>query len=203
MSIVYVLINEAMPGFVKIGKTEDLAGRIRGLDNTSVPLPFECFYAARVADAGFVEKQLHDAFGDQRIRSNREFFQLAPERIASALRIAQIEDVTPGNDIVESEEDQRALDKERQRRANFNFSMVEIQPGAELTFINDESITCTVESKTKINFEGEITSLSQAAGLVLSRLGKNWRSAAGPRYWEFEGETLAERRNRFDYSEEE
>ncbi len=81
MSIVYVLINEAMPDLVKIGKTTDLEGRIRGLDNTSIPLPFECFYAARVADPDFVERQLHDAFGDHRIRSNREFFRIAPERI--------------------------------------------------------------------------------------------------------------------------
>jgi len=49
--IIYVLVNESMPGYVKIGMTTNLEQRIRSLDNTSTPLPFECFYAATVADA--------------------------------------------------------------------------------------------------------------------------------------------------------
>jgi len=79
--IVYVLINEAMPGYVKIGKTTDLEQRMRSLDNTSLPLPFECFYAVQVDDANHVEKHLHDAFEDSRVRKNREFFEIAPESI--------------------------------------------------------------------------------------------------------------------------
>ena len=61
--IVYILINEAMPDYVKIGRTTNLEQRIRSLDVTSVPLPFECFYACTVRDANFVERSLHDAFG--------------------------------------------------------------------------------------------------------------------------------------------
>ncbi|EKD33224.1 MAG: hypothetical protein ACD_76C00068G0021 [uncultured bacterium] len=52
--IIYILINEAMPGYVKIGRTTNLEQRIRSLDTTSVPLPFECFYACTVKDAVFV-----------------------------------------------------------------------------------------------------------------------------------------------------
>ena len=34
---------------------------MKTLDTTSyVPLPFECFYAARVEDIDFVERQLHE-----------------------------------------------------------------------------------------------------------------------------------------------
>ena len=44
--IVYVLTNESMEGLVKIGRTSTgVEQRIRELDNTSVPLPFQCFYA--------------------------------------------------------------------------------------------------------------------------------------------------------------
>ena len=60
--IIYILINEAMPGYVKIGKTNNLEQRIRSLDTTGVPLPFECFYACTVTDSAFVERQLHDSF---------------------------------------------------------------------------------------------------------------------------------------------
>ena len=63
--IVYILTNEAMPGLVKVGRTaSDLAGRIRALFQTGVPLPFELFFACEVNDATFVETQLHDAFDD-------------------------------------------------------------------------------------------------------------------------------------------
>jgi len=58
-NIVYVLINEAMPGYVKIGITDNLERRIRELDNTSIPLPFECFYACTVESAANVEKLIH------------------------------------------------------------------------------------------------------------------------------------------------
>ena len=79
--IVYILTNEAMPGLIKIGRTNgDLAGRIRALYQSGVPLPFELYYACEVQDSAFVEGQLHEAFGDHRISKNREFFRLAPER---------------------------------------------------------------------------------------------------------------------------
>src|SRR3990167_6835188 len=111
MEIIYILTNEAMPGYVKIGKTStNLEQRIRELStSTSVPLPFTCFYACTVADAQFVEHQLHDAFDNNRINPRREFFQIAPERIVSALKLAEIQNITPKKDIVEEKEDQEAL----------------------------------------------------------------------------------------------
>ena len=58
--IVYVLTNEAMEGMVKIGRTTtSVEQRIRELDNTSLPLPFQCFYAAEVANSAIVEGKLH------------------------------------------------------------------------------------------------------------------------------------------------
>ena len=55
--IVYVLTNPAMPGMVKIGKTgREVEARLNDLYTTGVPLPFECAYAARVADMDKVKK---------------------------------------------------------------------------------------------------------------------------------------------------
>jgi hypothetical protein len=71
-NVIYILTNAAMPGLIKIGRTEgDVADRIKQLDTTSLPLPFECFYAAEVADVNKVESAIHHAFGDHRIRKNR------------------------------------------------------------------------------------------------------------------------------------
>ncbi len=200
--IVYVLINEAMPGYSKIGKTSNLEQRMRDLDKTSVPLPFECFYAARVNDMHYVEKQLHDAFADMRVRKNREFFEIAPERVMSALKLAEVEEVTPGKDFVESEDDQKALDKARERRSAFNFKIVEIPVGSQLTFVRDENISCQVVSSKRVNFNGESMSVSSAAQKALEQQGLFWKAVQGPLYWEFEGETLDERRRRLEQSED-
>ena len=201
--IVYVLINEAMDGYVKIGRTNDLEQRMRSLDNTSVPLPFECFYAARVNNSTFVETQLHNAFADRRVRKNREFFEIAPERVRAALSIGAIEEVTPGVDFVESEDDQRALDKARTMRARFNFRMVDISPGAVLQFTRDPNITCTVVDTTKVEFEDEDLSLTAAAFKVMRSMGYNWKALSGPEFWEYESETLDARRRRFEMGDEE
>jgi Meiotically up-regulated gene 113 len=62
--------------------------------STSIPLPFTCFYACTVNDCHFVEKQLHDAFGDNRANPRREFFVIDPERVVAALKLATIQEVT-------------------------------------------------------------------------------------------------------------
>lgn len=199
--IVYILTNEAMPGYTKIGKTADLQARIRSLDTTGIPLPFECFYAAQVDDEEFVERRLHEAFDDHRVRRKREFFQVDPERIRSALEIAGGEDVTPRNDVIEDDEDQAALNAARTKRGNFNFEMVNIPIGAELVFSRDQDVTCIVIDKRRVRFEYEETSLSAAALIAINRLGYNWTKIAGPQYWKYEGETLDERRSRMETGE--
>lgn len=195
--IIYILINEAMPGYVKIGRTTNLEQRIRSLDTTSVPLPFECFYACTVKNADFVEKQLHDAFLDHRVRSSREFFELSPDRAVSALKLAEIENVTPRGDFVENKEDQQALNQARTRRAVFNFRMADIPMGAELTYVNDETIKAKVIDNKLIEIDGEVTSLSASAQKLL---GYPYQ-VQGTVYWMFDGETLDERRRRLESEE--
>ena len=195
--IIYILINEAMPGYVKIGQTTNLEQRIRSLDTTSVPLPFECFYACSVENANFAERQLHDAFMDQRVRSSREFFEVSPERVVSALKLAEIKNVTPGNDFVESQEDQQALNQARKRRSVFNFEMVDIPVGAEISYVNDESRKAVVVDKKLIKIDDEVTSLSASAQKLL---GYQYQ-VQGTVYWMYEGETLDERRRRMESGE--
>lgn len=200
MNIIYILINEAMPGYVKIGKTStSLEQRIRELStSTSIPLPFTCFYACTVKDSAFVEHQLHDAFDDARINPKREFFQIAPERVVSALKLAEIENITPKNDFVDNKEDEQALHQARARRSAFKFSMVNIPIGAELVFSRDESKKAKVIDDRAIEFNSEKTSLSTSAQKIL---GYDY-GVAGTDYWMYEDETLDERRRRLEMEEE-
>jgi|TARA_Y100000310_G_scaffold327443_1_gene393806 hypothetical protein len=197
--IIYILINEGMPGYTKVGRTTtSVEQRMRDLDSTGVPLPFECYFAGRVADMDTAEKHIHDAFDDRRVRQRREFFQVDPERIRSALMLANPEDVTPREDVVDDADDQAALNKARTIRSAFNFKMVDIPHGTELNFTKDHSITCVVVGNRKVEFEGEVTSLSAAALTVVRRMGYNWNQIAGPQYWEYDSETLSERRMRIE-----
>ncbi|PIY84801.1 hypothetical protein COY76_04980, partial [bacterium CG_4_10_14_0_8_um_filter_33_57] len=89
--IVYILKNESMPEYVKIGFTHgDVKERLRQLDRTGVPLPFEVYYAATVEDAEREEKWLHSIFADRRARDSREFFKMNPEYAALALKRVEI-----------------------------------------------------------------------------------------------------------------
>ena len=62
MPIIYILTNQSMPDTIKIGITDNLERRIKELDNTSLPLPFECYYAVEVEDASKIEKALDFQF---------------------------------------------------------------------------------------------------------------------------------------------
>lgn len=202
--IIYVLTNEAMPGYVKVGRTStSLEQRIRELySSTSVPLPFTAFYACTVKNAQFVEHQLHDAFDDNRVNPKREFFHIAPERVVAALKLAEIENITPKKEFVETKEDQKALNEARERRGRFNFGIVNIPIGAELVFSRDENIKAKVidtHSTNSIEFNGKITSLSSSAQKIL---GYDY-GVAGTDYWMYEGETLDERRRRFEEGNDE
>ena len=194
MSIVYILTNECMPDIIKIGITDNLSKRIKDLDNTSTPLPFECFYALEVDKAFGIEKLLHEAFDDKRVRQNREFFNCSPEQAKSALSIAEKmggKDVTPNTSIVETQQDQVALEtaKRKKGRADY-FGILGINVGETLTFSKDSSITCEVAENGKVLFRNQLTSLSGSALTIINEMGYNWSRIHGAGYWCYKGTTL-------------
>ena len=192
MKTVYILINEAMPGIIKIGWTDKkVEERMKELDTTSTPVPFTCYFAKRVEDPTFVESKLHEAFDEFRIRDNREFFRMSPDQAKAALEIATGTDVTPKDDVVESESDRVALNKERNRN-RFNFDEAGIEPGEILEFKKDPSIKAKVLDNGQIDFRGTRTSLSQSALIIVQEMGYKWNKIAGPQFWMYKGKTLYE-----------
>ncbi len=199
-NIVYIFINQSMPDMVKIGITDNVERRVKELSgSTGVPLPFECYYAVKVSeDAKKLEKKIHEGFDKQRVRREREFFYTSPENAKSILEILEImggDNVTPKDDIVESQEEKQALDEARKLRTRFNFSMLDIKPGEILKFKKDNSIVCEVHDETQVKFRDKITSLSNSADIILKEMGYEWLSVQGPRWWVYEGKTLSELRN--------
>lgn len=200
--IIYVLTNEAMPGYVKVGKTSNnLEQRVKELSSTtSIPLPFIVSYACTVKDSAFVERQLHEAFGDNRVNPKREFFIVGTQRVVAALKLAEIENITPKRDFIEDNEDRESLNEVIKRRNRFNFKTVNIPIGTEIIFSTDKNIKAKVvdiNSVYSIEFEGKKSSLSDSARKIL---GYSY-PVSGTEYWMYDGETLDERRRRLENGE--
>lgn len=199
MPIVYILTNECMPDTIKIGVTDVLEQRVKQLDNSSVALPFQCYYAVEVDNASVIEKKLHEGLDDCRIRQNREFFNTTPEQAKSLLGIVEVmggKNVTPTIDIVESPQDHEALKRARKNRERFNFQILGIDVGTSLEFRKDVTITCEVVDDTQVRFRDEVMSLSKSADIVLREIGYEWTSVRGTIWWCLNGETLHELRVR-------
>ena len=203
MAIVYVLSNPAFDRYVKVGRTIDLEQRLRQLDNTSVPLPFRCEFAVEVADEVEAERLVHQAFADVRVRSSREFFEIEPQRVIAALKLTGGKDVTPKEDVAEDAEGIEALERTVAKRRSYSFDDAHVTIGDVLVYTRDESVTATVVADKKIEFEGEVTSLSRAALTLLHRDGYKWKQANGWAYWMKDGETMGERVERFAPVDEE
>jgi len=197
MSYVYILTNEAMPGYIKIGLTDNpVSDRVVQLDNTSTALPFQCYYAARVEDNRKIERALHTAFGDFRVRPNREFFKMDPYKVKVILEVLAVEDVTPKNELVATAEDAQALRSVGIKAGKFRFSSAAIPVGATLNFVKDFNLTAIVEEDSWVVFCGEKHSLTTAALEALKQCGYNWSSVQGPEYWLYNGETVGSLRTR-------
>ena len=189
--IVYVLSNPAMPGMVKIGKTgRQVEARLSDLYSTGVPLPFECEYAAKVADMDKVEKAFHQAFGPNRVNPKREFFSIQPEQAIALLELMAVENLTPAlkeeAEKVDLEAKASIASFKRKQRSPSVFTDY-LPVGTELRFKNGEQV-CKIADGRHVEFEGEITSLSPLTQDLLNSERAVWPAP----YWIYEGKTLAQ-----------
>lgn len=82
------------------------------------------------------------------------------------------------------------------RRKRFLFSMIGLAPGDEVSYIHNPSRVATVYDDSRVLYNGEVYTLSRLASVFL---GRNTTSGiAGPRYFLYNGQTLAELRNEAD-----
>lgn len=192
MGTLYLLVNPAMPGLVKIGITnqDDVQSRMAQLYTTGVPVPFECVYAAEVNDPSAVERALHNAFGPQRINPKREFFQIDPGQAIGIIKLLQIREVTPHvlaqrSEISEAEIEAGTAIKKR--RPNLNFTEMQIPLGEKIinTSTGEEA---TILTERSVIFREQEMSLTAATRLALEL---DYNVAPTP-YWTHNGVNLQE-----------
>jgi hypothetical protein len=191
--IVYILKNESMPEYIKIGFTHgDVNERLKQLDRTGTPLPFEIYYAATVENAEREEKWLHSIFADRRARDTREFFKMNPEYATLALKRVEIKEEKIDSGLTEAQE--KEIDEVKERRSRFHFAQYGIPVGSKLTFTRDSNVVAEVVEDDKIKIGDKVSSLSAFA---MELLGYQ-RRPQGTLYFEFEDEILDDRRRRID-----
>ena len=93
-------------------------------------------------------------------------------------------------------EERREIEDMRKRREVRTFPSMNIPIGSVLTFIKDETITCTVSGPRKVNFRGEELSPSAAALHVVHEMGYDWPAISGMAYWAYEGIKIGDYGNR-------
>ena len=195
--IVYLLTNACMPGIVKIGKTSraDLQNRMKELYTTGVPVPFECAYACRIklSHMNKLESALHNAFDQNRVNKNREFFRIKPEQAMAIMQfIDNIQDATSevsaeiANDMVQ--DDMIAIENVRQKRPLINFHEMGLYNDDVLVYVHDETKTAVISGAKKVIFDNEETSLTAITRVLLDK-----PYAVQPtRHWKFGDKNLSE-----------
>jgi hypothetical protein len=88
--LVYLLSNESIPEWVKIGRTNAMDRRLKELYSTSVPLPFkveECIQTSTLEESKLLEKSIHEIIDtlNPSLRKHteafkREFFKMTVEQ---------------------------------------------------------------------------------------------------------------------------
>ena len=183
---IYIMTNPALKGMVKIGYAADVEMRRKQLSTTALPYEYE-IYATYETPGALEDKKLHAMIDnlnpDLRVSKNREFFVMSPEDAYSLLEaIATIS----GSKARLKKVKISPVKKQKVRRPPVDFTKCNIPIGAELVYIEDPNIVATVVSDRKVEYNGEITSLSAITGAIKGH------STQGPSYFTYNGKKVSE-----------
>jgi len=184
--VVLLLINEAMPGFVRIEFAYDneLPGKIAKLNRTPLPLPYSVYLAARVPDCGRLQRTLQLLFAESCATSRDGFLKINADLVRAVVELA-------ASSLIEfSDEEQGISDEERAESDNARSFrqaqdpiMKRATPDEVLFFKMDKKITCVATGSGELIYEGETLSPTEASLKALQALGFDWNEIYEPAYW--------------------
>ena len=120
------------------------------------------------------------------------------ERAKAALSLAEIHEVGSRDEIFASNEIKAEVEAAK-RRSRFRLSMIGVAPGTELQLAKDPKIICTtVDDGNKVDYLGDVTSLSDAALQAHNALGDDWPAVSGPWAWTYKGKRLDDLRREIE-----
>ena len=151
-------------------------------------------YAGKLYDVKAIASVAHNIqFPDQEIIDSGHFSTYSAVDVLRELGFDISETSAEDSQIEYNEEDGASR---RSPRPSFDFVLLEIPNGSQLTYTNDANITCTVVSNRQIEYQGQQMSLSAATRIVESQdTSDGIRPGAK---WLFEGESIGARRARME-----
>ena len=182
------MTNPALKDMVKIGYSKDVEKRRKELSTTALPFEYE-IYATYETEGKLEDKKLHSLIDklnpDLRVSLNREFYMMSPEDAYDLL--AAIKYISGSDNELKRCKENPLVNKDKNKKPPINFSKCGIPVGAQLVFVEDDSVIVTVESDRKVIYNNEITSLSAVAEKL-----KNASSVQGSAYFTYNGELIVD-----------
>lgn len=205
---IYILTNPSFKEYVKIGYADDMKSRLAQLNRSEcTPFAFRV-YATYEVDTRLTDMKIHDMIdkinpnlraidnveGKKRVR---EFYAMTAEDAYTLFEaMAEIHGTmdklkkytmtkSQAMDEVAATEIQ---EEAREKAKMFTFSMCNIPIGAKITYYKDDSIFCTVVDDRKVEYKGEVMSLTALAKLLMNMSSAS--HIAGPRFFKYNGEML-------------
>ena len=183
--VIYILTNPSFPDYIKIGYASNIERRLKELNRSeTIPFAFRV-YAIYEVEGSLTDKELHKLIdtlnpdlrtietfdGKERVK---EFYAMTAEDAYKLLEciakisgtIERLKRMDPaGHEILDEETAEEV--RETVRRGPFRFSMCGINPGEDICFINDSTKTARVVDDRHVEYEGQTTSLSALAQMLL------------------------------------
>lgn len=173
---IYILKNPSFPDYVKIGYADNVEERVKQLNGTEcTPFAFR-IYATYEVESRLLDKKIHtiidklnpnlrsiDEFNGQ--KRVREFYAMSAEdayEIFEAIaaingRSDKLKKWKPTDEDMDEENlaEEIILEK-KEKHPIWTFDDWQIPVGAELHHISDPEVVCTVASKRKVEYQGEL-----------------------------------------------
>ena len=183
---IYIMTNPGLKDMVKIGYATDVEARRKQLSTTALPYEYEV-YATYETSGNLEDKKLHKMIDnlnpDLRISRNREFFVLSPEDAYELLE--SIATISGTKDKLKKKV-VASTKIQKKKRPPVNFAKCGIPVGAELVYVEDQSVVAIVVDERKVQYNDEITSLSAISDRI-----KGY-STSGPSFFAYNGKLVTD-----------
>ena len=184
---IYIMTNPCLKDMVKIGFASNVEERRRQLSTTALPYEYE-IYATYETSGKLEDKKLHKLIDnlnpELRVSKTREFFVMSAEDAFELLEAIAI--ISGTVDKLKRVKEKNSNAEQKVKKPAINFAKCGIPVGAELVFIEDESVVAIVVNEHKVQYNNELTSLSAIAKSI-----KGY-SVAGPQYFTYNGRLLTD-----------
>lgn len=200
---IYIMTNPFLQGVVKIGYTDNVEKRRKQLSSTAVPADYRV-YATYEVDERLTDQILHSMIDilnpDLHIKEEKEngkkkvkeFFYMEAEDAYKVLEAVAIISGTSkklkkcGLTTEQKKEDEMI-------KKPFKFSMIGLKEGDIVTLLGHDEVKCKVADDRRVEFNGEIYSLSTLALKLYKELdNRNWKTIHGPAYFNYKGKKLTQ-----------